>query len=149
MSSSGPLPQPPQTRRTWLDTVIRLFSGIMGVAVISPAMSYLWPITRSGAGGSRKEVSGAEKMKTWEAKAEVVSGKPVIIVRKPNGFSAYSAVCTHLGCVVRWNEKKRLFECPCHAAEFDESGKVVAGPPPKPLSEYRVTQSGDTLFVES
>lgn len=57
------------------------------------------------------------------------------------GFSAISAVCTHLGCVV--NVTKEGFFCPCHGSRFDPSGKVKAGPAPRPLPWYRVSLAPD------
>jgi len=52
------------------------------------------------------------------------------------GVLAYSALCTHLGCVMtEWNEGKKLFVCPCHEATFDpmKEGKVASGPGPRSL----------------
>lgn len=72
----------------------------------------------------------------WEARKISVTGKPVVVVRNDKGFAAYSAICTHLGCIVHWNGSKREFECPCHAAVFDAEGKVVSGPPPSALPPY-------------
>lgn len=46
---------------------------------------------------------------------------------------ALSAVCTHLGCNVRWREDESRFACPCHAGFFDMDGNVTSGPPPRPL----------------
>lgn len=48
-----------------------------------------------------------------------------------------SNICTHLGCPVRWSDKARSFLCPCHGGIFDIDGKVVGGPPPRPLPRYR------------
>lgn len=65
-------------------------------------------------------------------------GSPVILVNSGGGISAFSAVCTHLGCVVKWVSGEKIFYCPCHAGKFDLSGKVTAGPPPEPLHKIDI-----------
>lgn len=45
-----------------------------------------------------------------------------------NNIHAFSAVCPHLGGIVRWNETEKTFDCPCHGSRFSNMGKVVNGP---------------------
>lgn len=63
----------------------------------------------------------------------VYDGYPAILFKRDGGYKAFSRVCTHLGCIVSWDEAKRQFECPCHGGIFDEEGQVMDGPPPAPL----------------
>jgi menaquinol-cytochrome c reductase iron-sulfur subunit len=53
-------------------------------------------------------------------------------------FIAFSMVCTHLGCPVRWLDSADLFMCPCHGGVFYGDGRVASGPPLRPLSRYPV-----------
>ena len=58
-------------------------------------------------------------------------------------------ICTHLGCVVQWNPHHKTIECPCHAAVFSPEGKILAGPPPKPLTEYPVSVIQNEIRIKT
>jgi Rieske Fe-S protein len=62
---------------------------------------------------------------------------------------AMSATCSHLGCQVRWDSKNKKFRCPCHGGVYDVSGKVLEGPPPRPLDalDARVETKEDAVLV--
>jgi cytochrome b6-f complex iron-sulfur subunit len=77
-----------------------------------------------------------------------VANKPVLVIHTPEGFRALSAVCTHLGCIVYWDEGRKVIACPCHAAFFNTNGAVISGPPPSPLSTLRVEVQGGRIYVE-
>ncbi len=61
---------------------------------------------------------------------------------------ALSAVCSHTGCNVAWNEGEQLFVCPCHDGRYATNGEVVSGPPPRPLQELQVKLENGTVFVK-
>ena len=69
----------------------------------------------------------------------------LFIVSTQEGVVAMSAVCTHLGCTVgkvEWG-----YQCPCHGSKFDSSGRVLAGPAPKPLPWFGILQGFDGHLV--
>ena len=74
---------------------------------------------------------------------------PCILVRlAKNEFAAYSQSCTHLMCPVNYRHEERQFYCPCHEGFFSaEDGRVLAGPPPRPLPRYPVEIRRGEIWV--
>jgi glycine/D-amino acid oxidase-like deaminating enzyme/nitrite reductase/ring-hydroxylating ferredoxin subunit len=55
--------------------------------------------------------------------------KKIAAYRDDSGtLHKFSAVCPHLGCVVRWDDFEKTWDCPCHGSRFDALGRVVNGP---------------------
>lgn len=72
----------------------------------------------------------------------------VFIKRTADGsLTAFSAICTHLGCLVSFNRVRGEFICPCHGGKYDTDGRPTAGPPPSPLARLPVRISGGTIEV--
>jgi Rieske Fe-S protein len=84
-----------------------------------------------------------------EGKRVVVyfEGNPVEVLRAGASVRARSLRCTHWGCVVRWHEEQRQYVCPCHDGRYDESGAVVAGPPPTPLRDLPVRMARESVVI--
>ncbi len=139
-------PNKPQTRRSFLDLLLALCGAITSAAVAIPGVAYLWPAAKGG-GSQKVEIPGASDMAPGQSIILQVGSKAVIIVRGRSRFKAFSASCTHLGCLVKWDGGRQEFFCPCHAAVFDENGGVVSGPPPAPLVEYAVKEVADKVYV--
>jgi glycine/D-amino acid oxidase-like deaminating enzyme/nitrite reductase/ring-hydroxylating ferredoxin subunit len=65
-----------------------------------------------------------------------LDGKKVAAYRDGAGHvSLCSPVCTHLKCIVGWNEAERTWDCPCHGSRFKPSGEVISGPAEEPLEK--------------
>ncbi|MBC8214275.1 MAG: Rieske (2Fe-2S) protein [Candidatus Marinimicrobia bacterium] len=92
--------------------------------------------------GKKSEIS------VGKSKEISIQGKPAFVVRLDEGFKVFSGVCTHLGCIIKWEENNNRFFCPCHNGVFDKTGKVVSGPPPEPLKEFEVEEDGNLVFIQ-
>ena len=71
----------------------------------------------------------------------------VWVVRRANGIRAFDPRCTHLACAYHWHAEGGQFLCPCHNGLYDLDGRVVGGPPPRPLDVYAVTVDSGTVYV--
>ena len=67
----------------------------------------------------------------------------IAVYRDPQGeVHERSAVCRHLGCIVKWNTLENTWDCPCHGSRYDAMGKVIQGPANSDLAEVEQTAVG-------
>jgi glycine/D-amino acid oxidase-like deaminating enzyme/nitrite reductase/ring-hydroxylating ferredoxin subunit len=77
-------------------------------------------------------------IKRGEGKILVRDGQQVAASRDRDGsVTMVSATCTHMGCVVDWNESEHTWDCPCHGSRFQPNGAVIGGPAESPLSPVK------------
>jgi glycine/D-amino acid oxidase-like deaminating enzyme/nitrite reductase/ring-hydroxylating ferredoxin subunit len=77
----------------------------------------------------RGQVASASEIPRSEGRLLRADGKMLAVYRdEADGLHVRSAVCTHLGCNVRWNNAEHTWDCPCHGSRFDVEGCVVNGP---------------------
>lgn len=89
---------------------------------------------------SKEKMTSFENLK--ERQGIVLEEEKIAAYKDHKGqLYAYSAVCTHLGCTVTWNNSEKSFDCPCHGSRFSSSGTVINGPANTALENKQVHNS--------
>lgn len=138
-----------ESRRTFLNISVGLFSVATALGMLYPVGMFLWPREKKvEEGGVRSMQIPLAETPVGEAKFIRFLNKAAVVIR-PNEQQvvALSAVCTHLGCVVKWKEDVAEFVCPCHGGRFDTKGKVLGGPPPTPLVSFKATIEDEYIVI--
>jgi Rieske Fe-S protein len=110
------------------------------------------PSSASGGGVSTAGAAQGSALATT-SEIPVGSGKiftsEKVVVTQPNSgdFKAFSAVCTHMGCIVSTISNGTI-DCPCHGSQYSIStGAVVGGPAPSPLAAQTIKVTGSNIFL--
>ena len=137
--SSWPATTEP-TRRSFLDLL--LGTAVLGTlaSVLYPILRYLTPLPAAGPGGpirlNRAEVDALETKRFVIVPG---AGTRILVFRdQGQALRAFDARCTHEGCTVQYLAAEGGIWCACHNGRFDADGRVLAGPPPRPLPRYAV-----------
>jgi Rieske Fe-S protein len=149
------------SRRTFLAQIIgaciAFLAAVLGIpaigAAVGPALNRAEPTwfplgtLDSFPEGVLKQVAfTVTRRDGWIETTEI---KTVWVVRQPgNQFTIFNGRCTHLGCAYHWQADQNQFNCPCHAGVFAADGRVLAGPPPRPLDTLPTQADGDVLLVQ-
>jgi len=111
----------------------------------------VWPLFRymtAAEGGEAEPVPVPKSQVPVGAMVKVLWGRiPCYMVNDGGTVYCLSRVCTHLGCLVDWNEEKGQFYCPCHEGYFDKQGNVTAGPPPRALDRIPFTTTETSYII--
>lgn len=133
-------------RRRFLASCLGGIAALAAAGVLYPVYRYLAP--QADRKQSAKVTVPESEVKEGEAKFIQYAGSAAVLVRKRGGeLAAFSAVCTHLGCIVQWQKERQGFLCPCHGGQFSAEGAVIAGPPPKPLQKIPVAVANGIITV--
>jgi Rieske Fe-S protein len=78
---------------------------------------------------------------------KIIDGKNIVITQPRSGsFRAFTAICTHEGCIVS-SVSNGTINCPCHGSKFSiKDGSVVHGPAPSPLAAIAIKVEGTSIF---
>lgn len=135
----------PATRRSVLNVALGTLTAVFSVSLFYPLFKFLWP-PAGNAGDAARVGIPTEELLVGQSRIVTIRGEPVLVIREANRVVALSAVCTHLGCVVKY-AGGGVVACPCHAGSFDLTGNVTGGPAPRPLPSYPVRIEGSRIVV--
>jgi Rieske Fe-S protein len=144
-----PSRSPSPARRRFVNWLLGTSVGGLVLAIVYPVSRYLVP-PRSGESAAatvtlpfKPDEIGPDTAKIFK-----FGNRPGIILRTAQGeLRAFSATCTHLGCIVQYRSDLQQLWCACHNGHFDLNGTNVAGPPPRPLDAFAVNVRGDQIVV--
>ncbi len=83
------------------------------------------------------EADSVSEVRAGEGKVVKIDGEKVACYRNKSGqLQQVSAVCTHMGCTVKFNSAEATWDCPCHGSRFQPNGDVISGPAEEPLAKF-------------
>ncbi|ABL64487.1 QcrA and Rieske domain-containing protein [Chlorobium phaeobacteroides] len=135
-------------RRSFLGKVVGGVGAVVAVSTLYPIVKYIVPPpVKEAAIVSELIVGKASEVPENSGKIYQFNKDKVLVVNDNGKLTACSAVCTHLGCLVHWEDKDNLIFCPCHGAKYKQTGEIISGPQPLPLAPFNVRVEGENLII--
>ncbi|HVP39124.1 MAG TPA: Rieske (2Fe-2S) protein [Candidatus Saccharimonadales bacterium] len=136
------------SRRSFLDIALGVTSVAWLGAVLFPVLEFFRVPPQDEAAPTSVRAASFKQLKPGQGVVFRFGSEPALLVLTADGkLHAFSATCTHLGCTVQYRPDLQRIWCACHNGIYDLNGRNVSGPPPRPLTEYKVAVRGDDVMV--
>ncbi|HRJ43453.1 MAG TPA: Rieske 2Fe-2S domain-containing protein, partial [Caldilineaceae bacterium] len=99
---------------------------------------FMYPRFKEGQFGGKFILGPATVLPATDAGPQPDTNGKFWLVNTDAGPKAIYMVCTHLGCLYKWEQSNNRFECPCHGSKFSREGFYIEGPAPRSLDEFIV-----------
>ncbi len=133
------------SRRGFFHVCIAAMTGIAGLVVAFPIFSFLrLPKRINTAKSIEVPLAGLSESQALFFERD---GTQIVLINTNKEPKAYDAACTHLGCLVSWDQNEHVFHCPCHGAVFDDQGAAVKGPVNMPLKKVKFEINKGVLVI--
>jgi Rieske Fe-S protein len=137
-----------ESRRRFLDYLLGTSAVATLGAIVYPIIRFMSPPKIIESTENSVVAARVNEVPVNSGKIFKFGSKPGIVVRTGAGeLKAFSAVCTHLECIVQYQPETKQIWCACHNGQYNLNGKNVGGPPPRPLEEFKVNTRGDEIVV--
>ena len=135
-------------RRNFLTVLLGGAATASLASVVYPISEYLIPPPERTPDVSEVQVCKVGELGLNDSKVFQFGERAGILIKTPTGeLKAFDATCTHLACTVQYRPEKADIWCACHTGVFDLEGKNVSGPPPRPLTPFKVTLQNGEITV--
>jgi Rieske Fe-S protein len=105
--------------------------------LFDPARPYLQSSNRGGSTAS--PIESIARLGKGDGGVIDKDGEKIAVWKDDQGrVHAFSAKCSHKGCLVTWNNADRTWDCPCHGSIFGSDGSVIHGPAVEPLAKASI-----------
>lgn len=128
-------------RRSFINWFLGTSIGALAASTCYPILRFVSPPEVPEAATEEVEAGPTNDPELLEKGFKIVrfGAEPVILVKvSDTEFKAFSATCTHLDCIVEYRSAQQILWCNCHNGQYDLTGAVIGGPPPKPLTPFEV-----------
>ncbi len=133
------------TRRDYLRILVTISGGLaLGAVAI---VAGVFP-RRTGSSGILRIASAIDPGGSVSFAYPGPDDRAIAMRLSDGSLVAYSSICTHLSCAVLWRSDRNELACPCHDGRFDAvSGRVLGGPPPRPLPRIELEERPDGIYA--
>ena len=147
----------PISRRGFIKSIVAIWTGVLSLPFVYAAVNYIIPPKKKFLS---HEIRNNPELLTTRIPAENlaensslfvnVEGEPVLLIRKEGlDIIAFSAICTHLNCIIGYRKNQKDIFCNCHGSSFSIEGIPLNGPARLPLKKYSVSIENNIIRVKN
>jgi Rieske Fe-S protein len=136
------------TRRDFLNVIKKGLAATGLTALLGPFVAYFYPPSLEEMPSEAVRVGTVDDIPPGKSLTVAFGRYPAIVIHTSEGLKAYSAVCTHFACIVKWDPETEEIYCPCHEGYFEPlEGNVIFGPPPSALEKISLRIENGEIFI--
>ena len=137
------------TRREFMTYAWGGALAVLGVETGLLSYFFMYPRFKAGEFGGKFFLSETEVPPADAAPVGYSSGKFWLVTTEEGNPKAIYMVCTHLGCLYKWEPSNTRFECPCHGSKFTHDGFYIEGPAPRSLDSFELAVENGQVVVDT
>lgn len=137
-----------KSRRKFLDIVLQSSILAFLISAFYPIISYLIPPKKNEPKPKSVVAAKVGDLKPNSGMIFRFGREPGILIKTSKGeLKAFTATCTHLACIVQYRPDLEHIWCACHNGHYNLNGVNIAGPPPRPLTPFKVNVKNGQIYV--